>query len=90
MVMAEVILERVQRYILDGGDEDLRRLLGISQLTGEMARSAFRGVGIRQGGTAIDCGCGPIGALAVMAEVGVVAVLPRPDTAQAHHGVNTD
>ena len=68
-VMTEVIVERVQRYILDGGDEDLRRLLGISQLTAEMARSAFRRVGIEQGWKAIDCGCGPIGALAVMAEM---------------------
>jgi ubiquinone/menaquinone biosynthesis C-methylase UbiE len=68
-VMTEMVVERVQRYILDGGDEDLRRLLGISQLTGEMARSAFRRVGIDQGWTAIDCGCGPIGALAVIAEM---------------------
>ena len=27
--MAEAIAERVRRYILDGGDEDLRRLLGV-------------------------------------------------------------
>jgi hypothetical protein len=47
--MTEVIVERVQRYILDGGDEDLRRLLGISQLTAEMARSAFRRIGVGQG-----------------------------------------
>ena len=68
-VVAEVIGKRVQRYILDGSDEDLRRLLGISQTSGEMARSAFRRVGMQQGWKAIDCGCGPIGGLAVMAEL---------------------
>jgi SAM-dependent methyltransferase len=34
-----------------------------------MARSAFRWVGIQEGWHAIDCGCGPIGGLAVMAEM---------------------
>jgi SAM-dependent methyltransferase len=34
-----------------------------------MARSAFRRVGVQQGWNAIDCGCGPIGGLAVMAEM---------------------
>ena len=67
--MAEVIEERVQHYILDGNDEDLRRLLSISQIAGEMARSAFRRVGLQEGWKAIDCGCGPIGGLAVMAEI---------------------
>jgi hypothetical protein len=43
--MAEAIAERVKRYILDGSDEDLRRLLGIAETTREMARSAFRRVG---------------------------------------------
>src|SRR5919198_5576347 len=69
MVMAEVFVERAQRYSLDGGDEDLRRLLGISRLSEEMVRAAFRRVGLQQGWNAIDCGCGPIGALAVMAEM---------------------
>jgi SAM-dependent methyltransferase len=63
------ITERVQRYMLDGSDEDLRRLLGISQLSAEMARVAFRRVGIQEGWRAIDCGCGPIGGLAVLAEM---------------------
>lgn len=63
--MADAISERVNRYILDGSDADLRRLLGISQISGEMARSAFRRVGIQEGWKAIDCGCGPIGGLAV-------------------------
>ena len=67
--MAEAIAERVRRYILDGSDEDLRRLLGVAETTREMARSAFRRVGMREGWHAIDCGCGPIGGLAVMAEM---------------------
>jgi len=67
--MAEAIAERVRRYILDGSDEDLRRLLGVAETTQEMARSAFRRVGMQEGWHAIDCGCGPIGALAVMAEM---------------------
>ena len=67
--MAEVIAERVRRYILDGSDEDLRRLLGIAEVSGEMARAAFRRVGMQEGWKAIDCGCGPIGGLAVMAEM---------------------
>ena len=67
--MAEAIAERVRRYILDGSDEDLRRLLGVAEATREMARSAFRRVGMQEGWHAIDCGCGPIGGLAVMAEM---------------------
>src|SRR6266480_2568300 len=67
--MAEAIAERVRRYILDGSDEDLRRLLRVAEPTREMARSAFRRVGMQQGWNAIDCGCGPIGGLAVMAEM---------------------
>ena len=67
--MAEAIAERVRRYILDGSDEDLRRLLGVAESTSEMARSAFRRVGIQEGWHAIDCGCGPIGGLAVMAQM---------------------
>jgi ubiquinone/menaquinone biosynthesis C-methylase UbiE len=67
--MAEAIAKRVRRYILDGSDEDLRRLLSIADLTGEMARSAFRRVGMKEGWKAVDCGCGPIGGLAVMAEM---------------------
>src|SRR5215470_14549698 len=67
--MAEAIVERVRTYILDGSDEDLRRLLSISQVQAEMARAAFRRIGIGEGWEAIECGCGPIGGLAVMAEM---------------------
>ena len=67
--MAEAVAERVRRYIFDGTDQDLRRLLSISELSAEMARAAFRRVGLQAGWHAIDCGCGPIGGLAVMAEM---------------------
>jgi ubiquinone/menaquinone biosynthesis C-methylase UbiE len=67
--MAEAIAERVRRYILDGSDQDLRRLLSIAETTREMARSAFRRVGMQAGWRAVDCGCGPLGGLAVMAEM---------------------
>ena len=67
--MAEAIAERVRRYILDGGDEDLRRLLGVAESAAELARSAFRRAGLREGWHVIECGCGPIGGLAVMAEM---------------------
>ena len=65
--MTEATAEQVGRYVLDGSDEDLRRLLSISEVTAETARRAFRRVGICEGWTAIDCGCGPIGGLAVLA-----------------------
>jgi hypothetical protein len=38
--MAEAVTERVRRYILDGSDQDLRRLLSTSQVSAEMARAA--------------------------------------------------
>jgi len=46
--MADPIAERVRRYILDGSDEDLRRLLTISEHHAEAARRAFRRVGIQE------------------------------------------
>jgi SAM-dependent methyltransferase len=67
--MAEANTAPTGRYILDGSDEDLRRLLGLSQLTAESARRAFRRADLRAGQAAIDCGCGPIGGLDVLAEM---------------------
>jgi ubiquinone/menaquinone biosynthesis C-methylase UbiE len=67
--MAEALAEPVKRYILDGTDQELRRLLSIAEVSAEMARAAFRRLGVQEGWNAIDCGCGPIGALAVMAEM---------------------
>jgi len=67
--MAEAIADRVKRYILDGSDNDLRRPLGVAESSRGLARAAFRRVGIEEGWHAIECGCGPIGGLAVMAEM---------------------
>ena len=68
-IMAEAVDERVRRYILDGADQDLRRLLSISQVSADMARTAFHKVGVQEGWRALDCGCGPLGGLAVIAEM---------------------
>jgi len=67
--MAEAVTERVSRYILDGTDQDLRRLLSIAELSAEMARTPFRMLGVQHGWNVIECGCGPIGGLAAMAEM---------------------
>ena len=67
--MADATVDQVGRYILDGSDEDLRRLLRLSESFAEHARRALRRVGIGRGWTVIDCGCGPIGGLAVLAEM---------------------
>src|ERR1700722_13370197 len=67
--MAEEVTERVSRYILDGSDQNLRRLLRGAELGAENTRAAFRRVGFQHGWNAIDCGCGPLGGLAVLAEM---------------------
>jgi SAM-dependent methyltransferase len=90
-VSREAITERIQRYVLDGGDEDLRRLLTIAQLTADAARVAFDRVGVQDGWAAIDCGCGPVGALPVLAQavgangsvVGVDFSQPSVDAARS-------
>ena len=61
--------DRAQRYLLDGGDEDLKRLLGLAEAHGEMARTALRRSGIAPGWNVIECGCGPVGALVQLAEL---------------------
>ena len=67
--MSETIRERTRRYLLDSSDEDLQRLLNIAELSAEPTRAAFQKVGVKQGWRVLDCGCGPVGALAVMAEM---------------------
>jgi ubiquinone/menaquinone biosynthesis C-methylase UbiE len=67
--MADATVDQVRRYILDGSDEDLRRLLSLSESFAEHARRALRRVGAGRGWTVIDCGCGPIGGLALLAEM---------------------
>ena len=67
--MTKVTAEQLGRYVLDGSDEDLRLLLSIAEVAAETARRAFGRVGVCEGWTVIDCGCGPIGGLAVLAEM---------------------
>jgi len=67
--MTEAVAARVRRYVLDGSDQDLRRLVSISQASTQMARDAFGRIGVQEGWSAIDCGCGPLGGLAVLAEL---------------------
>ena len=49
--MAEAVTARVRRYIIDGTDQDLRRLLSVAELVAELARAAFRRPVSSQGGT---------------------------------------
>ena len=67
--MADATADQVRRYVLDGSDDDLRRLLSLPESFAEHARRALRRVGVRPGWTVIDCGCGPIGGLAILAEM---------------------
>ena len=67
--MADATADQVRRYILDGSDEDLRRLMSLSESFAEHARRAFRRVGVGPGWTVVDCGCGPIGVLSLLAEM---------------------
>jgi SAM-dependent methyltransferase len=67
--MSETIGERIGRYVLDGSNEDLQRLLKLAELSAEPTRTALHKLGVQPGWRVIDCGCGPLGALAVMAEM---------------------
>jgi ubiquinone/menaquinone biosynthesis C-methylase UbiE len=67
--MTETIADRVQRYVLDGSDADLRRLLTIAERTAGMTREALRRAGVSEGWRVIECGCGPLGGMAVLAEL---------------------
>jgi hypothetical protein len=44
--MAEEVTARVSRYVNDGSDQDLRRLLRGAELVAEPARTAFRRAGV--------------------------------------------
>jgi hypothetical protein len=63
---------RVSRYILDGTDPDLRRLLSIAERSAELASRALSRAGVSAGWAAIDCGCGPVDALAAERFDGIV------------------
>ena len=59
-MMTEAISERISRYVLDGSDEDLKRLLRISDFLADHTRSTIVRTGIQPGWSAIECGCGPL------------------------------
>jgi SAM-dependent methyltransferase len=65
--MADAAGDLVQRYLLDGSDEDLKRLLAVSEAMAGTARTALGRSGIGPGWNVIECGCGPVGALTVLA-----------------------
>jgi SAM-dependent methyltransferase len=67
--VTDTVGDRVHRYLLDGGDADLKRLLALSQVLAESARTALRRSGIAPGWTVVECGCGPLGALLQLAEL---------------------
>lgn len=67
--MTESIRERIRHYVLDGSDTDLRRLLSVAEVQAESARTAIRRIGDIAGWRAIECGCGPLGCLAVLSEL---------------------
>jgi SAM-dependent methyltransferase len=67
--MPGTVGERVHRYLLDGSDEDLKRLLAISERMSPSTRTALRRSGIQPGWAVIDCGCGPLGGLLDLAEL---------------------
>src|SRR5262245_18242049 len=55
-------------YVLDASDEDLRRLLNIAGVQTDAARAAIHRIGDVTSWRAIECGCGPLGCLAVLSE----------------------
>lgn len=67
--MLDTIGQRVHRYLLDGSDEDLKRLLAICERMSPLTRTALRRPGVQPGWAVIDCGCGPLGGLLDLAEL---------------------
>jgi SAM-dependent methyltransferase len=62
-------VDAVARYVLDGSDEDLKRLLRISALLGTSTRTALATVGVRHGWDVLECGCGPVGAMPILSDL---------------------
>ena len=50
--MTEAVAARVRRYIPDGSDQDLHRLVSIPYASAQMARDAFRSLGVQEGWSA--------------------------------------
>jgi SAM-dependent methyltransferase len=67
--MADSLHERIQHYVLDGSDRDLARLLMIAEVQAESARTAIARLGDITGWNVVECGCGPLGSLAVLSEL---------------------
>jgi SAM-dependent methyltransferase len=61
--------QRGHSYVLDGTDSDLRRLLSIAEVAAVAARRKLEAIGVGPGWRVLDCGCGPLGALAVLSEL---------------------
>jgi SAM-dependent methyltransferase len=57
------------RYVLDGSEGDLRRLLHISAVLEPTTRSALAAAPVEHGWRVLECGCGPLGALPILAEL---------------------
>src|SRR5579885_922173 len=62
-------LDAVARYVLDGSDADLRRLLGIASVLTPTTRAALAGAPVQPGWMALECGCGPLGAMALLSNL---------------------
>ncbi|MBV8961017.1 MAG: class I SAM-dependent methyltransferase [Actinobacteria bacterium] len=60
---------RTDTYVLDGAEADLRRLRAIADVTAELTRTSVQRVGLGRGWSGLDCGCGPLGALPILAEL---------------------
>jgi ubiquinone/menaquinone biosynthesis C-methylase UbiE len=67
--MTESLQKRIQHYVLDGSDRDLARLLTIAEVQAESARSAIVRLGDVTGWNVVECGCGPLGSLAVLSDL---------------------
>jgi ubiquinone/menaquinone biosynthesis C-methylase UbiE len=58
-----------QSYVFDQTQADHERLMGLARRTNVYAREACLRAGLAAGARAIDVGCGPLGALPVLAEL---------------------
>src|SRR5437763_2012117 len=56
-------------YVFDRSQTDQERLPGIARARADFAREACLRAGLKPGDRAIDVGCGPVGALLVLAEL---------------------
>ena len=79
---------RDETYLHDRGQRDQERLVGVAHNLANSAREACVRAGLQLGDRALDVGCGPIGALSVLAELvgpmGAVVGLDASPAALAH------